>query len=73
LECVHFGSLPFRSLATELPSDHFRGNVAGVPVEPAAQRNIARQPVSLTGQVDKHRLGHILGQVRIAADQAHGG
>ncbi len=67
---VHKGGFVFAGLAAALLAHGLAGNVAGVPVQPAAEHDLPGQVRRLASQIGENRLGDILGQVEVPVDQS---
>jgi hypothetical protein len=54
-------------------ADYFAGGETGAGIEPAGEALAAGKQPGLARQIGEDRLGHVLGEVGIAADHAQGG
>ena len=66
---TYFHRLPFALLTAAFAAHERPGGVARIPVQPATQHHLPRQPMGLAGQVEEHGLAHILRELRVPADQ----
>ena len=57
--------LPFAGCPAAFATHHFSGHETTMAVKPAAEHHLARQRAGHAREVNKHKLRHILCQMRI--------
>ena len=63
---LHRSGYLFAELAAMLPSDDLGSRKPGAGVEPAGEQLPSQQGTGFPGQINKHGLGHVLGQGSVA-------
>src|SRR5690242_20210267 len=73
MQSIHFDGLPFPDFAATITSHDLRRDETGMPMQPPAQHDRRGKPRRLPGQIDEYGLRHVLGEMRVAVHEPHGG